>query len=74
MEEVEEFKYLGVWLDRKLQGNVHLEKMENKAEEWVRKVLRMSRVDRQVEVNRGMVWELIVRPSVEHAGGWSHHR
>ena len=23
MEEVEEFKYLGVWFDRKLRGNVH---------------------------------------------------
>ena len=27
MEEVEEFKYLGVWVDRKLCGNVQLEKM-----------------------------------------------
>ena len=24
MEEVEEFKYLGVWFDRKLRGNVYL--------------------------------------------------
>ena len=32
-EEVEEFNYLGVWFDGKLQGNVHLEKMANKAEE-----------------------------------------
>ena len=24
IEEVEEFKYLGVWLDRKLRGNIHL--------------------------------------------------
>ena len=23
MEEVEEFKYLGVWFDKKLRGNVH---------------------------------------------------
>ena len=35
MEKVEEFKYLSVWFDRKLRGNVHLEKMANKAEEWV---------------------------------------
>ena len=27
MDEVEEFKYLGVWVDRKLRGNVQLEKM-----------------------------------------------
>ena len=26
MEVVEEFKYLGVWFDRKLRGNVHLGK------------------------------------------------
>ena len=24
VEEVEEFKYLGVWVDRKLRGNVQL--------------------------------------------------
>ena len=34
-EEVEEFKVLGVWFGRKLRGSVHLEKMANKAEEWV---------------------------------------
>ena len=39
MEEVEEFKYLGVWFDSKLCGDVHLEKMENKAEEWVGKLM-----------------------------------
>ena len=32
MEEVEEFKYLGVWVDRKLRGNVQLQKMAKKAE------------------------------------------
>ena len=33
----------------------------------VRKVMWMSRVNRQVEIDRGrMVWELIGRPSVEH--------
>ena len=31
MEELEEFKYLGVWFNKKLRGNVHLEKMLNKA-------------------------------------------
>ncbi len=38
MEEVKEFKYLGV--------------MANKAEEWVGKVMWMSRVNRQVKVGR----------------------
>ena len=33
MDEVEEFKYLVVWFDRKLRGNLHFEKMTNKAEE-----------------------------------------
>ena len=32
MKAVEEFMYLGVWLDWKLQGNVCLQKM-NKADE-----------------------------------------
>ena len=32
MEELEEFKHLGVWFDKKLRGNVHLEKMLNRAE------------------------------------------
>ena len=35
VEEVEEFKYLGVWVDRKLRGNVQLEKMEKKEEKWI---------------------------------------
>ena len=39
LEEVDEFKYLEVWFDRKLRGNVHLEKMVNKSEERVRKVM-----------------------------------
>ena len=30
MEEVEEFKYLGEWVDGKLRGNVQLEKMAEK--------------------------------------------
>ena len=30
VEEVEEFKYLGVWVDRKLRGNVQLEKIAKK--------------------------------------------
>ena len=33
MEEVIAFKYLGVWLDRKMRGNVQMERMREKAEE-----------------------------------------
>ena len=29
-EEVEEFKYLGMWVDRKLRGIIQLEKMAKK--------------------------------------------
>ena len=38
VEEEEEFKYLGVWVDRKLLGDVQLEKMAKKAEEWIGRV------------------------------------
>ena len=34
MEDVEVFKYLGVWFDIGMRGNVHL-KMREKAEKWV---------------------------------------
>ena len=33
MEEVESFKYLGVWFDQRMRGNVQLEKMVEQAEE-----------------------------------------
>ena len=47
---------------RKLPGNVQLEKMAKKAEEWIGRVTWMSRVNGQVEVDRGrMVWELLAR-------------
>ena len=40
---------------------------KKKAEEWIGKVIWMSRVNGQVEVDRGrMVWELLARPSMEH--------
>ena len=49
-------------------GNVQLEKMKEKAEEWAGKTEWMSRKDGQIEVERGrLVWELLVRPSLEHA-------
>ena len=54
-----------MWFDRKLRCDAHLEKMANMAEEGVGRVMLMSRVNGQVEVDRGwMVWELIERTSV----------
>ena len=42
--------------------------MANKVEKWVGKMMWMSRVNGQVEVDRGwMVWELMGRLSAEHA-------
>ena len=38
-------KYLGVWIDRWLRGNVHMEQMVEKAEEWIGKVEWMSKVN-----------------------------
>ena len=68
MEEVEAFKYLGVWLDRKMRGNVQLERVREKAEEWAGRTEWMSRVNGQIEVERGrLIWELLARPSLEHA-------
>ncbi len=67
VEEVEEFKYLRVWVDRKLRGNVQLE-MTKMAEEWIGRVTWISRVNGQVEVERGrMVWEFLARPCMEYA-------
>ena len=41
--------------------------MVKKAEEWVGNMMRLSRVNGQVEVDRGrMVLELMGRPSVGH--------
>ena len=50
--------------------------MANKADKCVGKVIWISRMIGQVEVDGGrMVWELIGRPSVEHAAEvwWSGH-
>ena len=64
--EVRAFKYLGWWFDRSIQRNVQLEKMKEKAEEWAGK---MSRKDGCMERGR-LVWELLARPSLEHAAWW----
>ena len=76
LEEVEAFKYLGVWFDKKLKGNIQLvredegegRRVGREGVEW------MSKVDGQVEVDRGrLVWELLARPSLEHAAEvWWH--
>ena len=49
MEEVEAFKYLGIWLDRKMRGNVQMERMREKAEEWAGRMEWMSHVNGQIE-------------------------
>ena len=68
MEEVKVFKYLGLWFNRGMQGNVQVEKMAEKAEEWPGKMEWMSRKDGQVEVERSrLVWELRARTGLEHA-------
>ena len=62
------FKYLGVWFDDKLKGNMHLEKMVERAEEWAGKLQWMSKVDGVMNVERGgLIWELLARPAFEHA-------
>ena len=53
--------------DRKLLDNVHLEKMANKAEEWVGKVMFMTRVNGQEKVDRKDGVGANQRQSVEHA-------
>ena len=39
-----------------------------KAEEWMRKIEWMSRLNGVVEIDRGrFIWELLARPAIEHA-------
>ena len=52
-EVINEFKYWGLWFDRYMRGNVQLEKLSEKAEEWAGKVECVSRKDEQFEVERG---------------------
>ena len=67
MEEVEPFKYLGVWFDQRMRGNIQLEKMVEQAKEWAGKIEWMARVDWE---ERGrLLWDLVARPSLEHAAG-----
>ena len=53
MKNVEIFKYLGVWFDRGMRGNAHLEKMREKAEKWEARIGCMRRVNGEMEMDRG---------------------
>ena len=39
LEVAEAFRHLGVNVDEKLRGNVHLEEFKVKAEEWIGKIV-----------------------------------
>ena len=76
IENVEVIKYLRVWLDRGMSGNIHLEKMREKAEKLEARIGCVSRVNGVMEVNSGrLIWQLLARPCLEHASevwwtGW----
>ena len=53
MEETEEFKYLGVWMDAKLKGSTHMEKRIERAVEANQRVGWMGRVNGVMETERG---------------------
>ena len=40
-----------MWVNRKLRGNIQLEKMEKMAKEWIERVTWMSSVNWQMEVD-----------------------
>ena len=61
MEETEEFKYLGVWMDAKLKGNTH-------AVEANQRVGWIGRVNGVMETERGAaIWESMGLPTVNFA-------
>ena len=62
------WKYLGVWFDRGMRGNVHLEKMREKADKWGERIGCMCRVNGEMKVDRGrLIRKLLARPCMEHA-------
>ena len=68
VEETEEFKYLGVWMDAKMKGNTHMEKRIEKAVEANQKVEWMGRVNIVMETKRGtVIWESMGLPAVNFA-------
>ena len=65
MEETEEFKYLGVWMDAKLKGSTHMEKRTERAVEANQRVGWMGRVNGVMETERGAaIWESMGLPAV----------
>ena len=51
-----------------MRGNVQMERMREKAEEWAGRTEWMSQVNGQIEVERGrLVWEFLAYLSLEHA-------
>ena len=51
-----------------MSGNIHLEKMREKAEKWEARIGYMSKVNGVMEVNSGrLIWQLLARPCLEHA-------
>ena len=65
MEETEEFKYLGVWIDAILKGSRHMEKRTERAVEANQRVGWMGRVNGVMETERGAaIWESMGLPAV----------
>ena len=68
MEETEEFKYLGVWIDTKLKGSTHMKKRIERAVEANQRVGWMGRVNRVMETERGAaIWKSMGLPAVNFA-------
>ncbi len=68
VEETEEYKYLGVWMDAKLKGKTHMEKRIERAEEAKQRVGWMGRVNGVMETERGaVIWETMGLPTVNFA-------
>ena len=69
MENLEIFKFLGMWFGKGIRGNVHLEKLREKLRNgvWTR-IGCMSRVNGEMEVDRGkLILELLARSCLEYA-------
>ena len=68
VEEHEEFKYLGVWMDAKLKGSTHMEKRIERAVEANQRLGWMGRVNGVMEAERGAaIWESMGLPAANFA-------
>ena len=59
------WKYSSIlkWFGRRMGGNVHLEKMRQKAEKGGARIGYMSGVNLEIEMDRGkIIWELLAIP------------